>query len=349
MNPKFDYPISVLPDTLTAALQHKIDNKTKPRGALGRLETIALQLGRIQNTLTPDVSQPKMLVFAADHGVVEQGVSPFPQEVTMQMVMNFLAGGAAVSVFCQQHQVDLRIVDVGVKAEFPEHPLLSQRKVAMGTQDLSVTEAMSPEQMAQALDVGRSEVNAAIESGSRILLFGEMGIGNTTTSSCLMAALTGLGPEQCVGPGTGADPAGVAKKAAVIRRALARIRMSDQDTSDIACQFGGFEIVAMAGAMLQSAHRKTAFVVDGFICTVALLLASRWQPAVTEYAIFAHHSEETAHGTLLDLLAAQPLLSLDMRLGEGSGAILALPLIQSAALFLNQMASFESAGVSEES
>ena len=334
-------------------LQQKIDNKTKPLGALGELESIAFQLGKIQNSITPDVSKAKMIVFAADHGVVAQGISLFPQEVTPQMVMNFLMGGAAVSVFCDQHNVPLRVVDVGVNAKLDEHPLLGVRKVAFASKDFSQEAAMTSDQAAQAIQAGVDEANLAIDDGVNLLMFGEMGIGNTCVSSCMMTALVGISATDSAGRGTGLDSAGVSHKASVIEQSLQRAEqatgqaMVDWSAQTLAEQVGGFEILAMAGAMLQSAKRQTAFVVDGFICSVALLFAQKIEPNVREFAIFAHQSNEKAHKTLLEHLNAEPILSLDLRLGEGSGAILAYPLIQSACVFLNKMASFESAGVSD--
>lgn len=334
-------------------IQHKIDHKTKPLGALGELENIAFQLASIQNTLTPDVSKPKMIVFAADHGVVAQGISLFPQEVTPQMVMNFVMGGAAVSVFCDQYNVPLRVVDVGVNAELNEHPLLASRKVAFASKDFSQEAAMTIEEGAQAIQAGVEEANLAIDDGVNLLMFGEMGIGNTCVSSCMMTALVGVSATASAGRGTGLDEAGVSHKAQVIEQSLKRAEqatgqlMEDWSAQTLAEQIGGFEILAMAGAMLQSAQRQTAFVVDGFICSVALLFAQKVAPDVRAFALFAHRSNEQAHNMLLEHLNAEPILSLGLRLGEGSGAILAYPLIQSASVFLNKMASFESAGVSD--
>jgi len=349
------FDISLPSLELKAALQHKIDSKTKPVGALGELESIAFQLGTIQNSLTPDVSRPQMIVFAADHGVVDQGISLFPQEVTPQMVMNFLMGGAAVSVFCQQHGVPLRVVDVGVKSSIDDHPLLGQRKVAFGSKDFSQQAAMTSQELARTISAGVDEADLAIDAGCNLLMFGEMGIGNTCVSSCLMSAMTGLSASQCSGRGTGLDDAGVSHKARVIEASIKRAQeetgMAEVEWSPqtLAEQLGGFEIIAMASAMLQAAHRQTAFVVDGFICTVAFLFAQKVEPNVRHYAMFAHQSNEKAHRLLLEQLKADPILSLDLRLGEGSGAILAYPLIQSATVFLNTMASFESAGVSSKS
>ncbi|BFM51210.1 nicotinate-nucleotide--dimethylbenzimidazole phosphoribosyltransferase [Marinomonas sp. THO17] len=348
------FQISPLSTTLDADLQLKIDTKTKPPGSLGALEQLAFQLGRIQGSLVPNVDSAKMLVFAADHGVVDQGISLFPQEVTPQMVMNFLMGGAAVSVFCQQHQVPLGVVDVGVKGDIAEHVLLSSRKVAHGSQDFSQMAAMTREQVAQAMHAGIEEVDQAIAEGCNLLMFGEMGIGNTCVSSCMMSALLGESGQVTAGRGTGLDDAGVSHKATVIQASLKRAQaetgksIQQWDAETLAMQVGGFEILAMAGAMLQSASRNTAFVVDGFICSVALLFAHKVNPFVKDYAVFAHQSNEQAHKKLLAYLQAEPILSLDLRLGEGSGAILAYPLIKSACVFMANMASFESAGVSNQ-
>lgn len=338
---------------IEADLQKKIDFKTKPVGSLGQLEVLALQLGKIQNTLTPNVSKPQMIVFAADHGVVAQGVSLFPQEVTAQMVMNFLMGGAAVSVFCQQHNVPLRVVDTGVATELEAHPLLGQRKVAFASKDFSVEAAMSSEESLNALQAGIDEADLAIDADKNLLMFGEMGIGNTCVSSCMLSALLGISPEDSTGRGTGLNQEGVSHKAQVIESSLQRAEkqtgqaVSDWAAETLAQQVGGFEILAIAGAMLRSAERNTAFVVDGFICSVALLFAEKVNPNVLSFAVFAHQSNEQAHKHLLSQFKAQPLLSLELRLGEGSGGILAYPLIESACVFINKMASFESAGVSD--
>ncbi|MFT2109516.1 nicotinate-nucleotide--dimethylbenzimidazole phosphoribosyltransferase [Marinomonas sp. 2405UD68-3] len=338
---------------LEPILLMKINNKTKPLGSLGVLEELALKIGLIQGTESPKVDQPKMLVFAGDNGVVKQGVSPFPQEVTSQMVFNFLSGGAAVSVFCQQHHVPLQVIDVGVNSQFKPMPLLTDRKVNMGTKDFTQSAAMTQKEFLSALYAGAVEVDVAVEEGKNILLFGEMGIGNTTTSAALVSALTQTPIVDCVGAGAGATGEGIKRKISVIEKAFARIEskrglpIAELGADKIAEELAGFEIVAMAGAMLRSAEKGIVYVVDGFICTAALLLASKLNPLVVEYGVFAHQSHEKAHLELLSHFKANPILSLSMRLGEGSGAIVALPIIQSAIVFLNSMASFESAGVSE--
>ncbi|WP_240009649.1 nicotinate-nucleotide--dimethylbenzimidazole phosphoribosyltransferase [Marinomonas algicola] len=350
----FDFPdIRPLSRAYESALMGRINNKTKPLGSLGMLEELALTLGLIQGSETPQVDKPKMLVFAGDHGVVAQGVSPFPQEVTCQMVMNFLAGGAAVSVFCQQHAVPLQVVDVGVNGEFESMPLLTNRKVNMGTKDFSVAPAMTESEFLLALNAGVKEVDVAHSEGKNILLFGEMGIGNTTVGAALMSAILSKPVRECVGAGAGVTHEGIEKKISVIENTFARIEahydtpIAQLDADVLAQELAGFEVVAIAGAMLRSAELGIAYVVDGFICTSALLLASKLNKSVVDYGIFAHQSHEKAHLDMLAHFKAKPILSLSMRLGEGSGAIVALPIIQSAALFLTNMASFESAGVSE--
>lgn len=347
------FQVAPLGSELDDDIQHKIDFKTKPPGALGGLERIAFQVARIQRTLVPKLEKAQMLVFAADHGAVDKGISAFPQEVTPQMVANFLAGGAAVSVFCKQHNVPLKVVDVGVKVDMPDHPLLSKRKVAYASQDFSEQAALSLEQVNQALQAGADEMDACGEMD--LLLFGEMGIGNTGVSSCMMSAITGTKPEDTAGRGTGLDDAGVSKKAQIIATSLKRAEqelnkpVGEWAPWEVATQVGGLEILAMSGAMLRSAELGKPFVVDGFICTVALLFASKLQQAVVDYAIFAHQSDEQAHKALLQHFDATPILKLDLRLGEGSGAILSYPIIKSAVTFFNEMASFESAGVSNAS
>ncbi|CUB02531.1 nicotinate-nucleotide--dimethylbenzimidazole phosphoribosyltransferase [Marinomonas fungiae] len=343
------FQVAPLSNELDDDIQHKIDFKTKPPGSLGGLESIAFQVARIQRTLAPKLERAQMLVFAADHGAVDKGISAFPQEVTPQMVTNFLAGGAAVSVFCKQHNVALKVVDVGVKVDMPDHPLLSKRKVAYASQDFSEQAALTLDEVNQALAAGAEEVDACQEVD--LLLFGEMGIGNTGVSSCMMSAMTGQTPEQTSGRGTGLDELGVSKKAQIIAGALKRAEqalnkpMGEWAPWEVATQVGGLEILAMSGAMLRAAELSKPFVVDGFICTVALLFASKLQSAVTDYAIFAHQSDEQAHQALLQHFKAEPILKLNLRLGEGSGAILSYPIIKSAVVFFNEMASFESAGV----
>lgn len=342
------YEILPLDGSLNAVLQQKIDQKTKPLGALGRLEEIALKIGQIQNTLTPQLNQPTMLVFAGDHGIAESGVSPYPQAVTAQMVHNFLAGGACINVFAKQGNMQLRIVDAGVNYQFESHPDLTDAKISLGTCNFLQEPAMTMAQCEQALTVGAGLSKKEVDAGCNVLGFGEMGIANTSSASCLMSVLCDLPLESCVGRGTGLDDNGLAKKAEILKQAIAIHQINDKDVLGALATFGGFEIAMMTGAMLGAAKHKAVLLVDGFIATTALLVASRLQPNVLQYCIFSHCSGEAGHRKLLDYLDAKPLLDLGMRLGEGTGAALAYPLIQAAVNFLNDMASFESAGVSEK-
>jgi len=334
---------------LKAALLHKINQKTKPLGALGMLEPMALQIGLIQNTLHPQLNKPTLLVFAGDHGVVESGVSPYPQAVTAQMVLNFLQGGAAINVFARLNNMQLRVVDAGVNHVFDDHPDLISAKVGLGTRNFLLEPAMTRVQCEQALAKGVQLAQNEIDSGCNVLGFGEMGIGNTSSASCLMSVLSNMPIEQCVGRGTGVDDAGLARKTVILKQALAQHQLVDGDTIQALATFGGFEIAMMAGAMLGAAQQNALILVDGFIATSALLAAYHLQPNILEYCVFSHCSGEAGHRHLLAHLNARPLLDAGLRLGEGTGAALAYPMVQAAVHFLNEMASFESAGVSEKS
>jgi len=331
---------------LQAALVNHINQKTKPLGALGRLETLAMQLGLIQQIEQPVLQQPTMLVFAGDHGIVEEGVSPYPQAVTAQMVLNFLNGGAAINVFARQHSFDLHVVDSGVNAVFQPHPLLIDAKLGMGTENFRHQPAMTADQCAQAITRGAQIARDAIAQGCKVLALGEMGIGNTSSASCLMSVLCGLPMHQCVGRGTGLSDKGLQHKLSVLTSALQMHHVSADEPLQALAAFGGFEIAMMVGALLAAAEARTTLLIDGFIATSALLVAAKLYPQVVDYCVFAHCSDESGHSMMLSHLNAQPLLHLSLRLGEGTGAVLAYPLLQSAVAFLNEMASFESAGVS---
>lgn len=340
--------IAPLDTRLSEALQKKIDSKTKPLGSLGELEQMARRLGLIQKNLTPQITQPTILVFAADHGVVASGVSPYPPEVTRQMVQNFLSGGAAINSFCKLHGLDLRIIDCGVKGgPFPSHEKLISSRRAEGTRNLLEESAMSTEEAIRCLERGAQIARAMTEGGCNTIGFGEMGIGNTTSSAVIMAALTGLSPEECTGRGTGLDDAGLKLKTLVVEKALKRIGQHP-DPLEILAQTGGFEIAHMAGAMIGTAYANGAVVVDGFVSSAAWLLARTLRPAIVDYTFFAHCSAERGHRKLLETVGAIPLLQLSMRLGEGTGAALAIPLLRAACTFLNDMSSFETAGVSKQ-
>ena len=352
-------PLPLLADLadpqLTQALQHKLDHKTKPLGSLGRLEQLALRIGQILGTDSPRLEQPQMVVFAGDHGLAARGVSAFPSDVTWQMVENFLAGGAAVSVLARQHGLALTVVDCGVARDFapraavPGQPQLLVRKVAAGTQDASTGPAMTAAQCAQALENGMDVVRGL---PGNALLLGEMGIGNTSVASLLLSRLCGVSLQDCTGAGTGLDATGVARKRAVLAQALA-VNEGAVDPLDALAALGGFEVATLVGAVLQAASERRVIVVDGFITSAAVLVASRLQPHVLQRCVFAHGSAEPGHAHMLAHLLpgqqAQPLLDLGLRLGEGSGAALAWPLLQSACAVLREMASFEAAGVATQS
>lgn len=331
---------------LAARLHRAIDTKTKPVGSLGMLETLAYQIGMIQQTVRPVIRRPSIIVFAGDHGIAAQGVSPFPQAVTAQMVMNFLAGGAAINALSRAGRVELEVVDAGVANDIDHPGNLVSRAVARGTRDFSVEPAMTREQLAQALNAGAERVDYQAAMGTNTIGFGEMGIANTSSAACLMSRLLDLPIDACVGRGTGLDDAGLVHKRAVLAAALVHHPVSSDPLTTLAT-FGGFEIAMMTGAYLAAAHARMTIVVDGFIATAALLVASKIDAHVLDYCVFAHTSGEHGHQLMLDRLAAKPLLALGLRLGEGTGAALAMPIVRAAAGFLNEMASFESAGVSD--
>ena len=336
--------------TLAQRLQHAIDHKTKPLGSLGRLESLALRLGLILGSEAPDLQAPQMVVFAGDHGLAARGVSAYPSDVTWQMVENFLAGGACVSVLARQNGIALSVVDCGVRHDFAPRPAgaaaqLLLRKIAPGTADASTQPAMTAAQRDQALANG---VDIVQHLPGNALLLGEMGIGNTSSASLLLARLAELDITDCTGAGTGLDSAAIARKTTVLREVL--LKHPDARTPlDALAAFGGFEIATMVGAVLQAASERRVIVVDGFIASAAVLVASQLAPAVLQRCVFAHRSGERGHALLLAQLDAQPLLDLGLRLGEGSGAALAWPLLMSATHILREMASFTSAGVSEKS
>ena len=329
---------------LAQRLQHKLDNLTKPLGSLGRIEALALRIGLILGTESPELWAPQMVVFAGDHGLAARGVSAYPSDVTWQMVQNFLAGGAAVSVLARQHGIGLTVVDCGVAHDFAPQPGLVISKVAAGTADSLSGPAMTAAQCKVALTSGAELVK---ELAGNALLLGEMGIGNTSAASMLMARLCSLDIADCTGAGTGLDGDAVQRKIQILGEVLA-FHANAHEPLEALAALGGFEIAAMVGAVLQAASERRVIVVDGFIATSAVLVASKLAPAVLQRCVFAHRSGERGHALLLAHLQAEPLLDLGMRLGEGSGGALAWPLLQSACAILREMASFESAGVSRE-
>lgn len=339
-----NFVIPPLKSTLSAALQTKIDQKTKPRGSLGQLESLALQIGRIQNSLAPSLNKPCMLIFAGDHGIVEAGVSAYPQTVTAQMIANFLAGGAAISVFARQHNLELLIVDAGVNADLNSHPKLIDAKIRKGTQNFLNDPAITSEECSKSLQEGAAQVLRQYESGCNCIGFGEMGIGNSSSAAMLMHRLTGLSLVRCVGRGTGLNDAQLQHKVTVLQRSLNQHKAATKPL-DVLATFGGFEIAMMVGAYLKAAELGMLILVDGFIAGTALLVAHKLHPQVLDYCVFSHVSSEQGHQALLHQFNAKPLLNLELRLGEGSGIALAYPLVQSAVAFLNEMATFAEAGV----
>lgn len=324
-------------------LDAAIDGKTKPRGSLGRLEALARQMGLIQSTLRPTVSQPAIMVFAGDHGVAEEGVSAFPQDVTWQMVENFLAGGAAINVFARRNGVALHIVDAGVKHDFSPRPGLIVRKVCAGTRNFSREPAMTRDECELALRYGMELMDTV---PGNVLGFGEMGIANTTSAAALLHRLGGVPLEDCVGAGTGLDADGIRHKQAVLQGALA-LHAQARGPIEALAAFGGYETAMMAGAMLGAAAQRRLLLIDGFIVGSALMAAAALRPSILDYCVFGHRSDERGHARMLDVLGARPLLDLGMRLGEGTGCALAVPLLHAAADFLCDMATFDSAGVDD--
>lgn len=329
------------------SLQEKINTKTKPVGALGRLEGIAIQIGMIQRTLTPSLQKPHFFVFAADHGLAQSRVSQYPQEVTYQMVKNFLHGGAAINVFCKQHQIALTVVDAGVKGDFYEKcQNFLKLKVNQGTKNMLYDDAMTEEECVRAIEQGSRVVREVIHQGTNIIGLGEMGIGNTSSAALILHVLTDNPLDDCVGRGTGLTPEGLKNKKNILKQVLAK-HPRVKDPFEVLRVFGGFEIAHIVGAMLEAAQHKAVILVDGFITTSAAMIAHALYPQVLEYMLFSHQSDEFAHSYMLEYLKVMPILTLGMRLGEGTGAALAYPLVESAVRFLNEMASFDTANVSK--
>ena len=329
---------------LSKKLQNKIDGKTKPIGALGMLESLAYRIGMIQQTDQPKLKKPQLLVFAGDHGIAKENeVNRYPQEVTSQMVHNFLNGGAAINVFCNQHNIALNIIDAGVNFDFKKHPKLLNSKINYGTQNYQSTPAMTVNECQEAIQKGADIVTEAHKNGTNVVGFGEMGIGNTSSAALLMSYITKLPIKECVGAGTGLSSAGIKKKEQILNEVF--LKYIPETPIAALATFGGFEIAMITGAILKAAELQMTILIDGFIVTAALLIAHALYKEVLDYCIFAHASEEQGHQKMLHFLNQKPLLSLHLRLGEGTGSALAYPLLVSAVNFLNSMASFEEASV----
>ncbi len=325
--------------TLQPALQAKLDGLAKPPGALGRMEALSLQLGLIQQRLDPCVGRAVLLVFAGDHGLTQEGVSAYPASVTLAMVRSFLAGRASANAFASATDTEIRVIDAGVAADLPAHPNLLAAKIAPGTRNAAREPAMTPAQCAAAVQLGAEIAGAQVALGFELIVLGEMGIGNTASAALLMHRLAPMPLALCVGLGTGHDAAGLARKQAAIARAAAR---SDAKAPmAVLAEFGGFEIAMMTGALLGAAQARTPVLVDGFIATAAALVAVRLHPAALPYCIFAHCSAEAGHQRMLSAIGAEPLLNLGLRLGEGTGALLCVPLVRAAARMLTDIASLD--------
>ncbi|PYE45528.1 nicotinate-nucleotide--dimethylbenzimidazole phosphoribosyltransferase [Paenibacillus barcinonensis] len=339
----------VAPDLNVAAeTSAHVDVLTKPPGSLGKLEELVIRLAGMTGKARPQFDRRAVIVMAADHGVVAEGISAFPAEVTPQMVMNFLAGGAAVNVLARHARAEVICVDIGVNADL-EHANLLSRNIRKGTANMAQGAAMTREEAIQAILTGVEVVAAEVAKGTQLFVTGEMGIGNTTASAAVMSALTGIAPAAAVGRGTGLDDAGVQRKAAVVSQALSVNRPNREDALDVLCKVGGLEIAGLTGVILAAAAHRCPVVIDGFISTVAALVARQLAPLSTAYMIASHTSDENAHAALLRELELKTMLDLDMRLGEGTGGVLSLHLIDAACLILNEMATFTSAGVSDGS
>ncbi|NMB53092.1 MAG: nicotinate-nucleotide--dimethylbenzimidazole phosphoribosyltransferase [Leptolinea sp.] len=322
---------------------------TKPAGSLGRLEDLSIQLASIQGTLHPDVSRKSVIVMAADHGVAREGVSAYPADVTRQMVMNFLQGGAAINVLARQAGARICVVDMGVAADFPESLPIINARIDHGTRNMAEGPAMTRLQAEETILRGMEIAEREFSRGVDILATGDMGIGNTTPSSAMTAVFTGLPVEQVTGRGTGIDDRGLAAKVAVIQKTIRVNRPDHKDPLDVLAKVGGFEIGGLAGLIIGSAARRVPVVVDGFISSTAALLACEMLPDVRPYLIAAHCSVEIGHRAVLDKIGLEPLLDLRLRLGEGTGAALAFHIIEASVRILNEMATFEDAGVSDRS
>lgn len=342
-----DYQINNPHDeALRASLIDKINNLTKPKGSLGRLEEIALQIGLIQQTLSPSLTAPHNIIFAADHGIVEEGVSKSPKEVTWQQMSHFVHGGAGINFLCRQHGIELMLVDAGIDYDMPNVPQIFDLKVRKGTRNFLYGDAMTEAEMEQCLEYGALCVDRLDIRHCNVLSIGEMGIGNTSASSLWMSCLTDIPLVQCVGAGSGLDTQEVEHKYQVLQRALDNFQ-GERTARNVMMRFGGYEMVMAVGAMLRAAELRKVILIDGFIMTACLLMATHIHPEVREYAIFGHQSGETGHRLLLDYLNVRPLLHLGLRLGEGTGAVCAYPIIDSAVRMINEMDTFASASITK--
>jgi len=343
------FDIQPVNTSLKTAIQEKIDNLNKPKGSLGRLEELAMQISLIQQTLEPSLAHPCHLLLGGDHGIEREGVSVSPREVTWQQMINFSQGGGGVNMFCRQHGFNLRIVDVGVDYDLSNIPGIINRKIARGTNNFLYEPAMSEEEFNRAIQVGVDLVDECFAEGCRVLSIGEMGIANTSPSSIWMSLLGDIPLKDCIGAGAGLNNEGIRHKYEVLLNALNNYRSMIPQPSAISplAYFGGFEMIATIGAMLRAAELHLVILVDGFIMTACALAAIRLYPATQDYMIFTHCGDESGHKMMLDILDANPLLHLGLRLGEGTGALCAFPIVDSAVRMMNEMNNFDNAKITK--
>ena len=344
------FSIQSVDRSLREAIQEKIDNLNKPKGSLGRLEDLAMQICLVQQSLSPSLAYPCHLLLGGDHGIEREGVSVSPREVTWQQMINFTRGGGGVNMFCRQHGFHLRIVDVGVDYDLSAVPGIIDRKIARGTKNFLYEPAMSVAEFDRAIEIGAELVDDCVEEDCRVVCIGEMGIANTSPSSIWMSLFGNLPLEDCIGAGAGLDAPGIRHKYDVLSQAMARFRdatLQEEGTVGILRYFGGFEMIAAIGAMLRAAEQRLVVLVDGFIMTACALAAIRLYPAARQYMVFTHCGDESGHRRMLEIIGAQPLLALGLRLGEGTGALCAFPIIDSAVRMMNEMNNFDNAKITK--
>jgi len=342
----YKFSIDKPDQAIMSHLIEKIDNLTKPKGSLGRLEEMALQIGTIQQTLTPALTNPCHIIFGGDHGITAEGISYSPPEVTPQMVFNFMEGGAGINFLARQHNIKMKVVDAGINYDFVNLDRLIDLKVRKGTRNYLHEAAMTQKEFDLCIERGAKLVDDCFKEDCNIISFGEMGIGNTSSSSMWMTCLTGIPLEKCVGAGSGFDSEGVKRKFNVLQRALDNYP-GDHSVVDILRYFGGYEMVMAVGAMLKAAELNMVFLIDGFIMTNCILAASKLEPKVLDYCIFTHQGDEVGHKLVLDYLNANALLNFGLRLGEGTGALCAYPLVESSVRMINEMSTFHKASVTK--
>ncbi len=341
-----EFHINRLDRSIEGDIINKIDNLTKPKGALGRLEELALQIGLIQHTLSPQLNKPHNVLFAADHGILEEGVSVSPKEVTWQQLSHFSKGGAGINFLCEQHGFKLVLVDAGVDFDIPAGHGIIDMKVRKGTRNFLHEAAMTSDELDTCIESGAKIVKDIYEAGCNVISFGEMGSGNTSPSAVWMHLFTGIDLKKCIGAGAGLDSEGIRHKHEVLAKAVANYKGDDNAESKIAW-YGGYEMAMALGGMLQAAELGMLIIVDGFIMTSVILAASQLYPEVLEYAVFGHQGDESGHKLMLEAMGAKAILHLDLRLGEGSGAVCAYPILESAVRMINRMDSFQSVNVTK--